>query len=285
LLQIKNKKTCYNTAITELFWVFRMKINKRLYWFFFLSFIVLFFSNYAIADLDTRPDMGWHFLIAPYMWGSSIDGDATIRDRTTHITIPFSKILKYLDFAAEAHLEAGYGPLTFMIDPTYLKLAKDVDARLPRTQFSLHSHLISETTLIDGGVFYRILTTSPATKEYASLELLGGVRYLNVSNDLSFARISPTLSTNTQLTAPIVGARVKYDPAPRAHLWLRGDVGGFGVDNVKNTWSSAVGFSYTIYRHVDLGVAYRVLDIHFTTPHATMNVLMYGPMVGIAFHS
>ncbi|MGB6976743.1 MAG: hypothetical protein WBE18_04735 [Gammaproteobacteria bacterium] len=266
-----------------------MKIIRKL-WRIFPSLLIclitaLCCSNYAFADLETRPDDGWHFLIAPYGWASSVEGDATVKNRTSHIHVPFRKILKYIDFAAEAHVEAGYGPLTLMIDPTYLKLSKDVNARLLNTQFTINAHLVSEVTLIDGGVFYRILSTGPATPEYASLELLGGARYLNVSNTLTFARISSTLSTNIQLTAPIVGARLKYDPTPRAHLWLRGDVGGFGVDNVKSTWSSTVGFAYTVYPHIDLGVAYRVLDIHFTTPNSTMNVLMYGPMIGIGFHS
>jgi hypothetical protein len=240
-------------------------------------------SHYALADL-ARPDEGWHFLVAPYGWASSVEGNATIQNRTTSIHIPFSTLLKYVDFAGEIHIEAGYGPLTLMIDPTYLKLSKDVNTQLLNTPFFLNGHLISKIVLVDGGVFYRVLSTSPATPEYASLELLGGARYLGVNNTLSFAAISPTLSTNTQLTAPIVGARLKYDPTPRAHLWLRGDIGGFGVDNVKNTWSTTAGFGYTVYPHIDLGLAYRVLDIRVTKPNSTINVLLYGPMIGIAFH-
>lgn len=268
----------------------------------------------TIAKVGT--DNGWHFLVAPYGWMPAIDGEVTVKDTTHHVFIPFSKILSNLDFAGEIHLEANRGRLTFMLDPTYLKVTNNFEQMVDRTRFVIlptpvpvtvpvttvltaNETLTSATTLIDGGIFYRLFSGAPAANQYASFEILGGGRYFGTNNSFEFRSSRNTtidqftferlrsldVSSTNQLIAPIVGARIKYDPSPRWHLWVRGDGGGFNVDNMQSTWSATGGIGFTVHPHIDLGLAYRALDIKFTQSNAAMNVFMYGPMAGIAFYS
>lgn len=239
--------------------------------------LLLVFSLFV--SLYTNAYASWHFLFAPYGWLTSLNGDVTVKGNTKHINIPFSKILKDLDFAGEAHLEAGYGRFTFLLDPTYLKLTADVDKNILKTTIR------SQTTLVDTGFFYRLFSAAPGENQYASFELLGGARYLGANNALDFDRLpNLTVSSNIELISPIVGGRIKYNPTPKAELWLRGDVGGFNIDKVHRTWSATAGFAYIVHPHIELGIAYRVLDIDFSTKDATMNVLIHGPMLGIGFY-
>lgn len=234
------------------------------------------------ADLNHNqiPDNTWYFLFAPYGWFTSVSGDITTHNVTKHLHIPFRDILRDVKFAGEAHLEASYNRWSFMIDPTYIKLSQDIDKRILKTTLN------TDMTLVDAGVFYRLLSSPPSQPQFASFELLGGARYLQLGNDVEFDR-RPELnvSQNESFCAPIIGGRIKFYPTQKTELWLRGDGGGFNVDNMRSTWSGTIGFAYSIHSHVDLGVAYRILDIDFREKNLTANVLMYGPMVGIAFYS
>lgn len=257
-----------------------MKMPKNIYVRFKLfvtCFFVLVFatwSNTAAANNSSHTD-GWHFLIAPYLWASSVSGDVTVKGNTRDFHVSFADILKHFDFGAQAHLEAGHGPWTLMLDSTYLKLSDDRDKGLIRPSIT------SQIVLIDAGVFYRIFSTPLHADQFLSFEILGGARYLSLDNQMDFPmRLS--LSDRTQMTTPIVGGRLKADLTPKTYVWLRGDVGGFHIGHVNNTWSGSAGIAYSINSHLDLGIAYHVLKIDFNKGNAAMNVLMYGPMLGAA---
>lgn len=249
----------------------------------FFIYLFVFTSNFNVyASSDTVPvnDNKWHFLFAPYGWFSALNGEVTVKGRTHDINLPFSKILRNLKFAGQAHLEARYNRLTFILDPTYVKLAKNISDKF------IHANLEAETLLIDAGAFYQLWASPPnPTQNFAILELLGGTRYLGVDNSIHFDELDTTLSKRVDLFSPIIGGRFRYYPNPKLELWLRGDVGGFNVDHVKSTWSTTLGLAYTVYPHVDLGIAYRALGMHFTQPQSAADIIFHGPMLGIAVYS
>jgi hypothetical protein len=149
--------------------------------------------------------------------------------------------------------------------------------------------ITSQTLLIDGGVFYRVNKTQTAPNQSLSLEVLGGGRYLGLKNQIGLgfnrSELFPGISVTgtTSVLAPIIGGRIKQDFS-KIHLWLRGDVGGFGVDNVTNTWSATAGLTYNVSPHMDLGIAYRALKINVTkSSELAFNALMYGPELGLVF--
>jgi hypothetical protein len=234
------------------------------------------FSLYSQSAIASSRD-GWHFMLTPYGWASSINADLRVKGRSADMNLTFIDILKHLDFAAQGHLEAGYGPWSLMIDPTYLKVNDNSQRR------SIGLSIRSQTSLIDGGIFYRLFSKSFTPLTFISLELLGGARHLGLKNSLTFNQ-ALTVSDSTDMTAPIIGARIKTDLTAKLGFWVRGDIGGFHVDHVKQTWSTTLGMSYALQSHIDLGLAYRILKIDYSRSSSGMNLLLYGPMIGFSFH-
>lgn len=217
---------------------------------------------------------GWHYEIAPYMWASAIKGQVVVDGHRADATIPFHKIWSDLQFAIQGHLEASNGPWALMLDPTYVKLSQN----LP-----LDSHLTTEMTLVDAGVFYRLFSVQMKYLQALSLELLAGGRYFSLDNTLNLPIGQPVID-NTQVIAPIVGGRVKYR-LNKLQLWARGDVGGFHINRVDRTWSWTTGIGYAITHCADIGIAYRVLQIDYNGGrNSQVNTRLYGPMIGFDIH-
>ena len=221
----------------------------------------------------------WHFLVAPYLWGSSINGHVTIDNHTVDTNIPFSQIFDDLKFGGQIHLEAGYGPWTAMVDPTYLNLEQNIAVGPYTADFR------SQLALVDMGMYYQLwsLPATQASSQSVSLEAFGGARYFFLDNTISLPPYG-SFDNNTNTISPIVGGRVKYDCTSKLHFWVRGDIGGFHIDGMNSTWSTTAGVSYTVIRFMDLGLAYKVLQLDYARPSFAMNTLLYGPMIGIGFH-
>lgn len=230
-------------------------------------------------DASSTSDNLWHMYVAPFLWGSSISSDIDTQGISTHFTVPFSEIFNSLDFAGELHIEANNGPWTIMIDPTYVKYSDTKN--YANTQLDI----TSQNWIVDGGVFFNMFSNPISADQMFSMELMAGARYLDLENSLGITTPANHVSTesNNEYLAPIVGARLSYDIGQTSHFWLRGDVGGFGVDNVSNTWQTILGYAYSINDNVDLGIAYRVLRFDTKQTNADTSTYLYGPEVGIAF--
>lgn len=260
------------------------------------SLVATSFADPAKTDIKQNDNKQWHFTVAPYGWMSSISADIMVKNITNHVFVPFSKVLKVLDIVGEVHLEANRGPWTFMLDPTYIKLSPNLTAGPiyvgPLKQVvigPINVNIVTQTLLVDTGVFYQIYQNNPAPNRSLSIEALGGARYLGLKNDASLALSRRDnfpgirVSSSTSVAAPFIGGRIKQDFA-KVHLWLLGNVGGFGVDHVTNTWGAVAGLAYNVRPHIDLAVAYRALKINVTkSSDLAFNSLMYGPEVGIVF--
>ncbi|MDI1351692.1 MAG: hypothetical protein PSV35_02820 [bacterium] len=265
-----------------------------------VGMIISFYYPVFAATPQNNPTVDtpeqWHFTVAPYGWLSSISANISVKEITNHIFIPIDKIFKNLDFVGELHLEASHGPWSFMLDPTYVKLSTHFSAGpiyvgpLQRTVLGpIDVHVTSQTLLIDGGVFYRVFETQTAPNQSLSFEVFGGGRYLGLKNQVelgsSRSEIFPGISVTgtTNVLAPIIGGRIKQNFS-KIHLWLLGNVGGFSLDNVTNTWAATAGLAYNLRPYMDLGFAYRVLKINVTkSTDLGFNALMYGPEIGLAF--
>lgn len=268
-------------------------LKFRLFLLFFLVSVSFFVVASPSKEKSTSTE--WNFIIAPYGWLSSLSADMNVRGVSDSIFIPASKILQHVDFVGEMHLEANRGSWTFMLDPTYIKLS---DSRLkgpvyigPSNRFVIGpvtESLTSQMLLVDGGVFYKILTRDQNTYS-SSLELLGGGRLFGLKNSISVeprrVELFPGISVSdtTNVITPIIGARAKYKQN-KMRLWLKADVGGFSIDSVKYTYEAAAGVSYAVSKHIDLALAYRVLKINIRKSDALQfSMLLNGPEAGIIF--
>jgi hypothetical protein len=236
-------------------------------------------------DASLTSDDTWHLLIAPYFWGSSINGNFDVHGISNNFSVPFNDLVNHLDFGGELHMEANNGPWTLMVDPIYVKLTDTKSVAYATL------NLTTQLVIVDGGVFYNMFSNPISNNQMLSLELLAGGRYFGLENTIGITTSAPifgsihysTQNTN-EFLVPIVGARLTFDASQTQHFWLRGDVGGFGIDNVSDTWQGILGYSYSVSNNTDVGIAYRVLKIDYSKNNSGMNTYFYGPEVGIGFH-
>jgi hypothetical protein len=64
---------------------------------------------------------GWQFELVPYLWGSAIDGEVGIGNRTANVDASFSNIVKHLHFAAMGLVDARRDRFVAVADSIYDK--------------------------------------------------------------------------------------------------------------------------------------------------------------------
>jgi hypothetical protein len=136
-----------------------------------------------------------------------------------------------------------------------------------------------------------------------AIDVLGGARYWYQEADLSldvtaavqvgdlevagaraFAR-----SGSVDWLDPVIGARVRYTVAPGHELWLRGDIGGFGVGS-DFSWQAigAYGFELGTYQGITFSgvIGYRALYVDYVQGEGRQryefDMLQHGPVLGLS---
>jgi hypothetical protein len=249
---------------------------------------------WAYGDTPAAEQPGksrWEFIIAPYFWMASISGDVTVKGITTHVDVPFSDVLKDLDFGGEVHVEAWKDRWGLFLDATYMNLSVDGQGVLPR-RGPASAEVGMQEWLVEFGGMYRVATwpLGKDGKTTLTLDGLVGGRYWNMfaSIDLSIPKTGTFLgvSDRKEWVDPFVGARMELSLNEKFKLALRGDVGGFDVGS-KFTYNAIGVVGYDISRVVSIWLGYRVLGVNYESGSGfnkfQFDVTMYGPITGILF--
>jgi len=257
-----------------------------------LAFCVMAFTligPWAYAEDTSSGESKWEFTIIPYFWMAGIEGDVGVKGITTHVSVPFSDILKNLDYGGEVHVEAWKDRWGIFLDATYLKLSVDDDG-VSRLLGPVSVDVDMGEWLVEFGGLYRLGKWSLGKDERRSLSLeaLGGGRYwdLNVKVDA----VAPLLGLGTDVDKsknwidPFIGARLRADLTEKLSLAVRGDIGGFGVGS-QFTWNASAIFGYHFSPTISAWLGYRALGVDYETGSYhrkfTFDVIMYGPIVGL----
>ncbi len=65
---------------------------------------------------SAQDDEGWAFRFAPYIWGMSMKGDATVGGTTADVDTSFSDIVDMLNFGLMGNFDAQKGPWSITVD-------------------------------------------------------------------------------------------------------------------------------------------------------------------------
>jgi opacity protein-like surface antigen len=77
---------------------------------------------------DAVGDEGWEISLAPYMWAIAANGEATIQDLTVDIDVPFSDIVKKLNFGLMGRAEVRRGRWFGVFDGMGAQLTDEISA-------------------------------------------------------------------------------------------------------------------------------------------------------------
>ncbi|WP_303902436.1 outer membrane protein [Thiohalomonas denitrificans] len=221
----------------------------------------LLISGGALAqDVDQT---GWKYVIAPYAWGTSIDGKVTVGDREADVSADFGDVVDFVDTAAALRFEAmkKWG---FFGDIWFASLSNEEETPIGNVEVTF------DQTIAEAGALYAFQS-----------DLVGyfGARYQQLDGELDIP-IGGERSSDKDWTDAIIGAR--YTPA-LSHRWqgiLRADVGGGDSDL---TWLAQAGVGYRFSDSWSGRIAYRYLDTDFDEGNFQWDIAQEGLGLGLAY--
>jgi len=218
----------------------------------------------------------WKHELAPYLWGSAMEGTVGIGDVTAETEMSFSDILDDLEFGFMGTYRATRDRYSITVDAIYMGLGA--------TEKGPGGVLKADIDLDQVGL--------EADFGYAlneRLTLFGGFRYVSLDADL---RVTGPLgnalsaSESQDWVDPVVGAIATWPLAEAWTLALRGDIGGFGVGS-DFAWQGIATLRWQFSPRTALGVAYRYLDMDYEDGKGDSffkyDMATSGPAMGVIF--
>jgi hypothetical protein len=249
----------------------------------------------------------WTFRFVPYGWLTSLDGTQTVRGRSVKVDASFIDIVEKSDtlVALMGTFEARHGPLSLYSDLIWSKIGVEggnVRTRSPApgvtARLGTSIKLDIEMAIAEIGAAYEVARSGPL-----AFDILGGARYWYQEVDLSFDIAGAIDIGDLQIGGarafarsgsvdwldPVIGARVRYTLAPGHELFLRGDIGGFGVGS-DFSWQAIGGYGFELgtYQGITFsGVAgYRALSVDYTQGEGRQryefDMIQHGPVLGLS---
>lgn len=222
---------------------------------------ILVFGSAVAQAADDEPR--WRYAIAPYIWGTNIDGTVGTNQREVDVSADFSDIVEFVDVAGSLRFEAikRWG---FFGDIFFASLSNDEDTPIGKVEVSF------DQMIAEAGALYAF---RPDVTGYF------GARHQDLDGEIAIPVIG-TRGADRNWTDAIVG--VRYTPA-FGNNWegvLRADVGAGDSDL---TWLAQVGLSYRFNQSWSAQLAYRYLYTDLDKDDFRWDVALDGFGVGLAY--
>lgn len=224
----------------------------------------------------------WSYLVAFYGYIFGMNGDITVQGSTSGVSSAPKDIIDNLnnvDAIFQLHGELQKQRWNFFLDPTYLKLT------LPIAAGPLVGSVTPELGLFDFGIFYTLKENFNSNKPYKVQAMIAG-RAFKIKNTITPSRM-PSIAGQQNFVTPMLGARLLGTLKGPWSYSLRGDIGGFDIDDVKKTWDLIAFLNYSFNQSWHAGMAWRQMGINFQrgsgTSRFAMNTKFWGPIVSIGY--
>lgn len=232
----------------------------------------------------------------PYVWATQLNGNATVRGITAPVDLDLSDLWKLVENGDVrggfmGHLGFGRDNWTIFINGDIASLDPSVQVRRANIDTGFTMTLLE----LGGGLdLYNADDSDPANSPLR-VQMLGGVRYYAVDAQaiLSLPTISPVVSIDegANWVDLFVGSQATAKVSPDTDIFVRGDVGGFGIGTSSNhAWNLASGISTNGICGSKLFLGYRVFDLDQSLNGGTgspqgfgVNAVIHGPMAGLTF--
>lgn len=231
----------------------------------------------------------WTYDATIYLWGAGIKGTTPTGG---DIDMSFSDILKDLDMTFMGGFGAHKGKWSLLADVIYMDLSQSDSGKetIPVLDGAV---TITKTVDTDVGMKAWITTFGAGynviDNERATVDLLGGARYVNLDVDikLKLTLAGEELQTSRKAKVSesdnvwdgIVGVRGKYKINDKWYLPYYADIGTGSSDL---TWQAMAGVGYQ-FKWGDVLLAYRYLDYNFDSDFILDDLNISGPALGARF--
>jgi len=196
-----------------------------------------------------------HSSFTPYGWLAGMTGVVGFAGSAASVDLGFSDILDNLDMSVGALLEFGRGRWLGRLDVTYVAVS---DSRAVEEGSESTVIFEFEQTMLQPEIGYAVVEAP-----WGGIDLLGGGRYWHPKIDVSANAPGGSVDIgggSRSWIDGIAGARVRYNPAEKWHLFAKGDVGAGGS---KLTWQAFGGLGWDVSGCCALMAAYKHLDVNY----------------------
>ncbi|HWK81122.1 MAG TPA: hypothetical protein VNP95_10135, partial [Thermomicrobiales bacterium] len=231
----------------------------------------------------------------------------TVRGRSVEVDASFMDIVEKSDtlVALMGTVEARRGPFALYGDVVWTRIGVEGGNVRSRTlapgvtgALGTSLNLDIDMAIVEVGATYEVARSGPL-----AFDVLGGARYWHQEADVSFDITGVVDAGGLQIAGtrafarsgsvdwldPVIGARVRYAVAPGHELFLRGDIGGFGVGS-DFSWQAVggYGFEFGTYQGVTFAgvLGYRALSVDYAQGEGTrryeFDMIQHGPILGIS---
>lgn len=267
----------------------------------------------GVAQAEEVEADGWRFNATAYGWLTSVSGNVTAKGQTVDINAGFFDVINNSSSVAafNGYLEAGKGPVSVYGDLVWSSLGFSKSAaryRNPLPQLTVSGVANAQAnytmTIVEVGGLYELKRWAPSEGSFTALDGLLGFRYWNNSvtanlgatitadlYNMGFERsfgLATARSGTLQWIDPVVGLRLRHQFAPGQNVFIRGDVGGFGLGSVF-AWQAVAAYTYSWQRQgyaLGATLGYRALSTSYTTGSGLdtqgIDLILHGPLIGFS---
>jgi opacity protein-like surface antigen len=226
---------------------------------------------------------GWDSgTVTVYGWLPSVSGSQERRDGEPLIDLDTPSVLEMLDFAFFAAGEIRRDRVGLLFDVEYADLNQDGTAeRTLRPGADPATGEIGTTLLMATGlVTYRFLE-----QDGAFLDAYGGLRAYDVETDLSYEVLNSRQSfdADANWVDGVVGLRGRVGLGRGFGLTGLADVGGGIIGESELSWQVTGTLDYAFTDQWVGRLGYRYMRIDYDSSGLSMDLELYGPLLGVTF--
>jgi hypothetical protein len=258
----------------------------------------------------------WQFNAALYAWAINISGNVTVHNQTLDTNASIIDLLQKSDSLAGfmGYFEANKGRVGVYSDLVFTKLgfgAGQVAYRNPlpglQVSASAHAALTYQLFILEmGGLVELYRWPGSSDGSFTAIDGILGFRYWNNQVDASFdANINVDFSPLNlqrsfglavarsgvvQWVDPVLGLRLRHRFTPNQEVFVRGDIGGFGISGSQFAWQAVGAYSYAWQfsgYQIAAVIGFRALGVNYGSGSGPdtfgINEVLYGPIIGASF--
>jgi hypothetical protein len=241
-------------------------------------------SGVAVAEDDgaARAER-WQFVVTPYVWATSLSGDALIRGVGAPVDSSFGDILDDLNFAAFVQADLRRDRFGLIGNLQYANLGSEGSVNGNAVETT------AETLILDFGGYYRFgpyLVHGIAGVDGVQVTVdpyIGG-RFTDLDGEVDI-RGRGSFGDDASWVDPILGMRTIWDLDENWNVIVAADVGGFGIGS-DLTYSAygLLGYRFDLLAKNDANVlvGYRILSQDYQAGSFEWDVVQQGPLLGLA---
>lgn len=218
----------------------------------------------------------WKHELAPYVWGSAMEGTTGVGGVTAEVNLSFGDLLDNLEMGFMGMYRGTRDRYSVTVDTVYMGLGATERGRAGQAKADIDVDQLA-------------LAVAAGYALTDSLVVVGGLRYNDVSAEVEVTGPlgnTADAETDESWVDPYLGLQYSARLSEAWSLTLYGDIGGFGVGS-DFAWQGIATFRWQFSERIGALAAYRYMQMDYESGSGSgrfeYDMAFSGPALGIVF--